>query len=153
MRGDEALNQERYGEAIAHFTEYLSKVPKDADARLKLGCALLKNEQLNEAIAQFKEAVNLAPEDEKSKLLIKNSIFNEAAKFFEENKYDVAIRYLIGYLTVNSDDIDTHIRLTRYFLKMGDSRNAIVSINNAASLAPKHPEVVELLDYFSGGFH
>jgi len=153
MRGEDSFNQGRYGEAIDHFTAYLEKVPKDADAHLKLGRALLHNEQLDEAIPHFKNAISLKPEDEQSKLLIKNSIFNEAAKFFEQKKYDVAIRYLISHLTINADDIDTHIRLSKYFLEMGDQRNAIGSVKRAASLDPKNPEVIELLDYFSRGFH
>jgi tetratricopeptide (TPR) repeat protein len=151
--GEEALYQGKYSEAIDRFTAYLSKVPKDADAHLKLGRALLKNEQLDEAIPQFKEALNLKPGDEQSKLVIKNSIFDEGAKFFDQKKYDVAIRYLISHLTINADDIDTHIRLTKYFLEMGDQRNAMGSVRRAASLDPKNPEVIELLDYFSRGFH
>ena len=151
--GKEAFDQGENGEAITHFTAYLAKVPGDADAHLKLGCALLKNEQLHEAVAQFKEAITLDPENEQSKQLIKNSIFTESLKFSEENKLDTAIRYLMGYLTINSDDIDTHIRLARNFIKMGDTRDAIASVKHAASLDPRNPEVLELLDYFAAGFH
>jgi Flp pilus assembly protein TadD len=151
--GEEAFNQGKNGEAIDHFKAYLSKVPKDADAHLKLGCALLKNEQLDEAIPQFKEFISLKPEDETSKLLIKNSIYTAATKFFEAQRYDVATRYLISYLTIDSRDVETHIRLARYFLKMGNDRNAMGSISRAASLDPKNPEVIELLDYFSAGSH
>jgi cytochrome c-type biogenesis protein CcmH/NrfG len=151
--GTEALDQGKNGEAITHLTAYLAKVPGDADAHLKLGCALLKNEQLHEAVAHFKEAITLDPQNEQSKQLIKNSIFAESLKFSEKNKLDIATRYLMGYLTINPDDIDTHIRLARNFIKMGDRRDAIASVTHAASLDPRNPEVVELLDYFSSGFH
>ncbi len=153
VRGEEALNQERYGDAISHFREYLSKAPKDGDAHLKLGCALLTNGQLDEAIPQFKDAIRLKPDDPQTKMLIKNSIFGKAEKLFEANKYDLAIRHLISFLTIDANDVDAHIRLTRYFLHKGDDRNAMGSIRKAASLDPKNPEVIELLDFFSRGFH
>jgi len=153
LYGTEALDQGRNGEAINHFTAYLAKVPGDADARLKLGCALLKNEQLQEAVAQFKEAVTLDPENEQSKQLIKSGMFTQSSKFSDENKLDTATRYLMGYLTINPDDVDTHIQLAKNFIAMGNRRDAIASVRHAASLDPRNPEVIELLDYFSGGFH
>jgi len=70
-----------------------------------------------------------------------------------DNKNDVAMRYLTAHLTINPDDVDTHVMLAKEFIKMGSSRNAIQSLNKAVSLDPKNPEVMELLDYFADGFH
>lgn len=153
QRGKQAFKNENYDESIDYLTRYLEKSPKDANARLKLGLSFLKKGNLREAVDQFKESINLDPENSKAQALIKESIFDEANRFFSEGKNDIGMRYLTAYLTINSDDVDTHIMLTKEFIKMNSTRNAISSLNKAVELDPKNPEVIELLDYFSDGFH
>ena len=151
--GEEALNSENYDEAIGYFKSYLEKSPKDGDAHLQLGLALLKKGSLKEAVDEFKQSMSLNPKDEETRTLIKKSIFDEANTFFSEGKNDIGMRYLMAYVTINPDDVDTHIILAKEFIKMGSTRNALVCLNKAVSLDPKNPEVVKLLDYFSDGFH
>lgn len=151
--GEDALNKKNYDEAIEYFQSYLAHFPDDGNAHLQLGIALLKKGDLREAVNHFKESIALNPEDEASRAFIKKSIFDEAQTFFSEGKQDTGMRYLTAYLTINPDDVDAHIILAKEFIKMGSTRNAINSLNKAASLDAKHPDVVELLDYFSGGFH
>jgi len=151
--GKEALKLENYDEAIGYFNSYLEKSPKDGDVHLQLGLALLKQGSLREAVNEFKQSIHLNPKDDETRTLIKKSIFDEAHIFFSEGKNDIGMRYLTAYRTINPDDIDTHIVLAKEFIKMGSTRNAITSLNKAVSLDPKNPEVVELLDYFSDGFH
>ena len=151
--GEEALTSENYDEAIGYFKSYLEKSPKDGDAHLQLGLALLKKGSLKEAVDEFKQSMSLNPKDDETRTLIKKSIFDEANTFFSEGKNDIGMRYLTAYVTINPDDVDTHIILAKEFIKMGSTRNAITSLNKAVSLDPKNPEVVELLDYFSDGFH
>lgn len=153
QRGEQAFNNENYDEAIDYLSRYLKKSPKDAEAHLQLGLAFLKKEKLREAVDQFKESINLDPGNSEAQTLIKESMFEEANRFFSEGKNDIGMRYLTAYLTINSDDVDTHIMLTKEFIKMNSTRNAISSLNKAAELDPKNPEVIELLDYFSDGFH
>ena len=153
QRGEQAFKNENYDDAIEYLTKYLKKSPKDADAHLKLGLAFLKNENLRTAVDQFKESIKLDPDNSEAQALIKKSIFEEANRFFSEGKNDIGMRYLTAYLTINSDDVETHIMLAKEFIKMGSTRNAISSVNRAVELDPKNPEVVELLDYFSDGFH
>lgn len=152
-RGEQAFKSENYDEAIEYLTKYLQKSPKDAEAHLKLGLSYLQKGSLREAVDQFKESINLNPENSEARTLIKKSIFDEANIFFSEGKNDIGMRYLTAYLTINSDDVETHIMLAKEFIKMGSTRNAISSLNKAVELDPKNPEVVELLDYFSDGFH
>ena len=152
-QGSEALSAENYDEAIEYLSRYLEESPEDADAHLKLGLAFLKNGNLKGAVNQFKQSVKLNPDNHEAQVLIKDSIFEEANRFFSEEKNDIGMRYLTAYLTINSDDVDTHIMLAKEFIRMGSTRNAINSLNKAVSLDPKHPEVVKLLDYFSDGFH
>lgn len=152
-RGEQAFKSENYDEAITYLTRYLEKSPKDAEAHLKLGLAFLKKENLREAVDQFKKSINLNPENSEAQSLIKESIFDEANRFISEGKNEVGMRYLTAYLTINADDVDTHIMLAKEFIKMNSTRNAINSLNKAVELDPKNPEVVELLDYFSDGFH
>ena len=151
--GEEALEQESYDEAIRYFKSYLESAPQDGDAHLQLGLALLKRGSLREAVDEFKQSINLNPKNKNPRSLIKESMFNEADTFFSEGKNDIGIRYLLAHVNVNPDDIDTHIILTKEFMKMGSRRNALTSLNRAVSLDPKNPEVVKLLDYFSDGFH
>jgi len=151
--GEDALNNQNYDEAIGHFRSYLEKSPQDGEAHLQLGLALLKKGSLKESVDEFKRSISLNPQNGETRILIKKSIFDEADTFFSEGKNDIGMRYLTAYVTINPDDVDTHIILAKEFIKMGSTRNAINSLNRAASLDPKNPEVVELLDYFSGGFH
>lgn len=151
--GKEALQQEDYDEAIRYFKTYLKDSPKDADGHLQLGRALLKKGSLKEAVNAFKESINLNPRNEEARVLIKESLFNEANLFFSEGKNDIGMRYLLAYVNIDPDDVDAHIILAKKFIKMGATRNALSSLNTAVSLDPKNPEVVRLLDYFSDGFH
>jgi Flp pilus assembly protein TadD len=152
-RGEQAFKSENYDEAINYLTKYLEKSPKDAEAHLKLGLAFLKKGNLRDAVDQFKKFIHLNPENSEARALIKESMFDEANKFISEGKNEVGMRYLTAYLTINADDVDTHIMLAKEFIKMNSTRNAINSLNKAVELDPKNPEVVELLDYFSDGFH
>jgi tetratricopeptide (TPR) repeat protein len=153
QRGEQAFKNENYDEAIDYLSRYLEKSPEDAEAHLKLGLAFLKKENLREAVDQFKESINLDPENSEAQDLIKESMFGEANRFFSKGKNEIGMRYLTAYLTINSDDVDTHVMLTKEFIKMNSTRNAISSLNKAVELDPKNPEVIELLDYFSDGFH
>ena len=151
--GEEALEHESYDEAIRYFKSYIESAPQDGDAHLQLGLALLKRGSLREAVDEFKQSINLNPKDEEARTLIKKSIFDEANTFFSEEKNDIGIRYLLAHVNINPDDIDTHIILTKEFIKMGSRRSALTNLNRAVSLDPKNPEVIKLLDYFSDGFH
>ena len=151
--GKEAFTKQNYDEAIVYFKSYLEKSPQDGEAHLQLGRAQLKKGDLREAINQFKESMKLNPEVEATRALIKKSIFDEAHVFLSEGKQEKGMRYLTAYITLNPDDVDTYILLTREFIKMDSTRNAINSLNKAVSIDSTHPEVVELLDYFSDGFH
>ena len=152
-RGEQAFKNDNYDEAIEYLTRYLEKSPKDAQAYLKLGLAFLKKENLKEAVDQFKQSINLDPENSEAQSLIKESMFDEANRFISEGKNEIGMRYLTAYLAINSEDVDTHIMLAKEFIKMNSTRNAINSLNKAVELDPKNPEVIELLDYFSDGFH
>jgi len=151
--GVEALDKGNYDEAIKNFTEHLKSKSGDADAQLKLGLALLKKGTLEEAIDAFKKSLALNKNNSQALSLIKKGIMEEVNVLLSENKNDVAMRYLTAHLTINSDDVDTHIMLAKEFIKMGSTRNAIQSLNKAVSIDPKNPEVMELLDYFADGFH
>jgi Flp pilus assembly protein TadD len=151
--GKESLEVENYDEAIGYFKSYLEKSPEDADVHFQLGLALLKKGSLKEAVDEFKQSIDLDPKNEEMRTLIKKSIFDEANTFFSEGKNDIGMRYLTAYLTINPDDVDTHIILANEFIKMGSTRNALACMNKAVSLDPKNPEVIKLLDYFSDGFH
>lgn len=151
--GVDALEKGNYDAAIENFNRYLKSASDDADAYLKLGLAFLKKGSLEDAVAAFKKSVALNQNNSEALPLIKKSIMEEVNVFLSKGKNDVAMRYLTAHLTINPDDIDTHIILTREFIKMGSRNNAMASLNKAVSLDPKNPEVIELLDYFSGGFH
>jgi tetratricopeptide (TPR) repeat protein len=151
--GEKALEQEGYDEAIKYFTTHLKKFPNDADAHLKLGFGFLSKDRLREAIDAFKEAIKLNPENKEARLLIKNSIFEKAITFSSKGNEETSMRYLTAYLTIDPDDIDTHLALTKAFIKRGDRRNALGSLNKLVALDPHNPEVIAFLDLFSDGFH
>ena len=151
--GAEALNNSNYDEAIGYFTAHLKSKPDDADAHLKLGLAYLKKESLEEAIEEFKKSVALKQDKTAVLSTIKQGIMEKVTHYSDQGKTDVAMRYLTAHLAVNSDDLDTHILLAKAFIKIGSTRNALLSLNKAVALDPKNPEVIELLDYFADGFH
>lgn len=151
--GENAFAEQRYSDAAGHLASYLAKSPDDAQAHLTLGQAYLRTGRLDEAIAAFQKSRALSPHDSQAQALIKKNIFDDAHRLLREGKQDAAMRYLTGYLTINPDDVDTHVLLAKEFIKMGSTLNAILSMNKAAELDPDNPSVIELLDYFSAGFH
>lgn len=153
QRGAEALNNSNYDEAIGYFTAHLTSKPDDADAHLQLGLAYLKKESLEEAIEEFKKSVALKQDKTAVLSTIKQGIMEKVTHYSDQGKTEVAMRYLTAHLAVNPDDLDTHILLAKSFIKIGSTRNALLSLNKAVALDPKNPEVIELLDYFADGFH
>ncbi len=151
--GVEALDKGNYDAAIENFNVYLKNKSDDADAHLKLGLAYLKKESLKEAIGEFKKSISLNQDETAALPTIKQGIMEKVAHYSDQGKTEVAMRYLTAHLTVNPDDLDTHILLARAFIKIGSTRNALLSLNKAVALDPKNPEVIELLDYFADGFH
>lgn len=151
--GKSAFDEQRYSDAVGYLRDYVQKSPDDGEAQLTLGCAYLKAGMLDEAIGAFKRSTDLNPKDAQAQALIKKNIFDDAHGLLREGKQDAAMRYLTGYLTINPDDVDTHVLLAKEFIKMGSTLNAILSLNKAAELDPDNQSVIELLDYFSGGFH
>lgn len=55
------ISQERFDEAIAHYSETLRIKPDHADAWYNIGIALLKQEKLQEAADHFSEALKIRP--------------------------------------------------------------------------------------------
>jgi len=61
MKGNMALRNENYQEAIAAFKEHVASTPNDWQAREKLGYAYLKTGDAKSAIAELEQAIALAP--------------------------------------------------------------------------------------------
>jgi len=78
--GNTVYNQERYEEAVDHFTAATQLAPdneKRSDAYYNLANSLLKNGDIEECIDAYKEAIQLNPSNEEAKynlLVAKNAL-------------------------------------------------------------------------------
>jgi tetratricopeptide (TPR) repeat protein len=61
--GNALAQQERFKEAVNHFSEALRIKPDHAGAHLNLGAALMQQGRLKEAVKQYSEALRIKPRD------------------------------------------------------------------------------------------
>ncbi len=92
--GRTLTNQERFPEAVAHFSEAVRLQPRSAEAHLDLGVALSRQGKASEAIRSFGEAVRLEPGYEQAH-------FNLGAALAGAGRYDEAIREFTEALRIN----------------------------------------------------
>lgn len=81
--GNTVYNQERYEEAIDHFTSAAQLAPDNtqrSDAYYNLANSLFKNENFEESIDAYKEAIQLNPSNEEAKynLLVAKNVLRQA---------------------------------------------------------------------------
>ena len=151
--GKEAFTMHHYDDAIKYLSKHVEKFPEESESRLLLGCALLEKARLKEAVDQFKECIRRNPENQAEKSLIKTSIFEKSKMYAHEGKKNISMKYIMAYLTIDRNDVDSLIYMAESLLDRGDVRNAIGFINKLAVLDPYNPRAMELFDSISSGFH
>jgi len=103
--GHQAETNSKFGDAVLHFRRALLK-EDNAEGRLNLGNALLRQGNLDMAFSQFKEALRLNPNDEK--------VYIDWGKAYGlQGKLDEAVQLYRDALRHNSNFAEVHYQFAR----------------------------------------
>ena len=118
----------RYQEAVEPLREAVKLAPNNAFAHYTLGKACLGSEQLEPALACFRQALELNPRDTKARTAL-------GQVFFQMSELTRAKRQFEKVLEENPREAEAHYFLGACQFRLHEYGGAIVSYQNAASVA------------------
>jgi len=129
-RAEKALKEGDYAGAADLFEEYVSLVPRRADALNALGVALYNLGRYQEAEQRYREAIDINPQ-------YANALVNLAAVL--QANPEVAEALLRRALKINPKYPGAHAMLGVTLLSSGHEHEATVALRKALKLSPKDP--------------
>ena len=124
--------------AETHLRAAVALQPRDADALINLGMALVQQRRFAEAIEPFEEGLRNRPGDPKAVLLLGISLA-------EAGRANEALPYLMQALEANPDDSSTRFALAKMLLKLGRKAEARAQLETVLKDNPGSKQVEELL--------
>jgi len=115
----------------------LAYAPDGADIHFALGNVWLERGDRGRAKGFYRRALELKPTHE-------GVLNNLGVLAFEEKRWDLAEKFLLGALATEPDDAKTHFMLARTRLGRGDRAGARVALAEALRLRPNQREFQEL---------
>ena len=122
IKGEIALNQKKFDEAIAFFTENLNNNPKDPDAHYQLSLALTYAERYDEAMEMIDKAIQLKPGEQR---------YPDLKSQISARMQNVAIQKAQEALNKGSELLDS-----------GDASGALVKFQEAVALLEQEKQSI-----------
>ena len=148
--GDKADNakekNERYQEAVKHFTNVIQQSPETAEAYSGRGLTYLSTGELDNALADFNKAIVLNQESAEP--------YNgRSAVYRGKGDFDNALADSNKAIRLYPNDPQGYHSRELAYLYKNDFGNAIADFSKAIALGPKAPELYNVLSsaYFSKG--
>jgi tetratricopeptide (TPR) repeat protein len=128
--GSQLSKQERFNEAISHFSESLRIKPGQPLVHYNLGNALAKQGKLNEAIQHYSEALRIDPNSADTH----NGL---GAALYRQGKIEEAITHYSEALRIDPSRANTHNNLGMALAAQGKLEEAIAHYSQALRLDTK----------------
>jgi tetratricopeptide (TPR) repeat protein len=132
------LQQHRFDDAIPEFRTFLTRNPKDADARADLACALAGKGNMSEAMAEYDHALKLDPTNSKAETTLANSLL-------EQGRLAEAIEQYRNVLRQHPSSALAHYNLAVGLHREGYLAEAIVQYKEALAIEPGYPDAESFL--------
>jgi hypothetical protein len=130
--------------ASLHYREHLRRRPRDADALMNLGIALVMSGRVDDALPAFQGAVAARPDHGRARLTLARALFGSGDLPGAAAHAEAAAELL-------PDDPDAHDFLGRTRAAQGRFDDAAAEFRRALQLDPSHPEARAHLDRLTGG--
>jgi tetratricopeptide (TPR) repeat protein len=130
--------------ASLHYREHLQRRPRDADALMNLGIALVMSGRVDDALPAFHRAVDARPDHGPARLTLARALFGGGDLPGAAAHAEAAVRLL-------PDDPDAHDFLGRTRAAQGRFDEAAVEFRRALQIDPSHTEARANLGRLSGG--
>jgi tetratricopeptide (TPR) repeat protein len=143
QQGNVAQESQRYDEAEQIWRRVIQKQPKNAQAYLNLGDALLGQPgKLQEAIAAYRQAAKLAPKDAQ----LYNHLSGSARKLREFGFPEAAIEISQLLLQLNPKDANIYLDLGLTYRNQRQHEQAAAAFRQAVALRPDAETYTHLAD-------
>lgn len=148
QQGSAAQEAQQYSQAEQIWRRVIQKQPKNAQAYLSLGDALLEQKgKLKEAIAAYRQAAKLAPKDTQ----LYDHLSGSARKLREFGFPEAAIEIGQLLLQLNPKDATTYIDLGLTYRNQKQYDQAVIAFRQAAALKPDAEAYTHLGDTLGFG--
>jgi tetratricopeptide (TPR) repeat protein len=131
-KGVEALDHQKYDQAIRHFTKVVRLEPKNADAWNCRGFAFLQKKEYDKAIADFDQAVRWNPK-------FALAFTNRGNAYLEKKDYRKAVADYNQAIRLDPKEVEHLNNRGIVYRRMGRYPKAIADHRRAIRLDPKHP--------------
>jgi tetratricopeptide (TPR) repeat protein len=135
IRGRQALEAKRYGEAAGEFRKAIAAKPDSVTAHVNLGAALTQTGDLKGAAEQFEETLRI---DSKNI----NAHYNLAVLLANENKHPEAIAHLQSVSSINPNDLSARFLLAQQLLKSKRLEEALAEFTRIVQADPNNEEAL-----------
>jgi tetratricopeptide (TPR) repeat protein len=135
IRGRQALEAKRYGEAAGEFRKAIAAKPDSITAHVNLGAALTQTGDLKGAAEQFEKALRIDPENT-------NAHYNLAVLLANENKHEEAIAHLQSVSSISPNDLSARFLLAQQLLKSKRLEEALAQFTRVVQADPNNEEAL-----------
>jgi len=169
IKGNIFLKQGEIDKAIQMFQASIRLNPAYADNYNNLGVAFLKKRYFTEAIKQFKETLKRSKDHRKARENLNHSVKvlhqlnsrirsiqfdldnspatsnlrNELGKLYiRKGEYQKAFNQFGKVLSIDPDNMDSHVNIANLFAAQKDYTNAINFYKKVLKLEPNRPEII-----------
>ncbi|MCK4620801.1 MAG: tetratricopeptide repeat protein [Desulfuromonadales bacterium] len=131
--GNALVDQERFDEAMHHFSEALKIEPDFANVHYNMGSALNRQGKYREAISHYSEAIKIDPEYEEAH-------FNLGNVLARQGRLEEAMAHFSEALKIKPDYAEAHFNLGNALTRLGQPEEAIDHFIEALKIRPEYAE-------------
>ena len=133
-------------EATRLLNEAINYTPKNKHLYLNRGDCYLKAKDYNKAYKDYLHAYNLDSNNQEIKGRISTILFKYGIMCFNNKDFLEAMNYLIKALEYSPLCCEYLLLLSKCWIKLKNSHNAILSLEKALQINPEHKECILLLN-------
>lgn len=129
--GTEAINANRFRDAVKAFRQLVVLDPSDPDSRMYLGIALARSGHGNEAMEQFSEVLRISPEHA-------GAHYNLGLLLVQGGLEQQAIGHFRAAVESNPELRDAHFQLANFLMRSGHYSEAISEYRTVIQMDPRN---------------
>jgi tetratricopeptide (TPR) repeat protein len=135
-KGNEALEKEKYKEAIKYFDKVLKIEPKNTDALNGKGVAFLSLGQYNTATSYFDKVLKIEPKNT-------DALNGKGAVLYFSGKHKTSLTYFDKVLKINPNEITALLFKGFYYVEGGKYKTSLTYFDKVLKIDPKNKDAYD----------